>query len=183
MSGRLIAVVGPSGVGKDSVIAGIAEARPDWVVVRRAITRPADDGAETHQPMTPDEFDAATDGAAFCLAWPAHGLRYGIPAEALDAVRAGATRIVNLSRAVLPHAAQAFPSMVVLHVTASAPVLARRLAARGRETDAQIARRLDQADRPLPSLPAQVQVLELNNDGPLEDSVARALTLLQPERA
>lgn len=183
MSGRLIAVVGPSGVGKDSVIAGLAAARPDWAVVRRGITRPADDGAETHLPMTPEEFDAAADGGAFCLAWSAHGLRYGIPAEALDAVRAGGTRIANLSRAVLPDAARAFPSMAVLHVTASAPVLARRLAARGRETEAQIALRLDRADRPLPALPEGVQVVELCNDGPLADSVARALVLLQPERA
>ncbi|WP_375257117.1 phosphonate metabolism protein/1,5-bisphosphokinase (PRPP-forming) PhnN [Citreimonas sp.] len=183
MSGRLIAVVGPSGVGKDSVIAGLVAARPDWQVVRRAITRPADDGAETHRPMTDAQFDAAAERGAFCLWWPAHGLRYGIPAETLDAVRAGKTRIANLSRAVLPEAARAFPAMVVLHVTASAPVLARRLAARGRETEAQIARRLDRADHPLPDLPASVQVVELRNDGALDDSVARALALLQPESA
>ena len=31
MAGRFIAVVGPSGVGKDSVMAGLCAARPDLV--------------------------------------------------------------------------------------------------------------------------------------------------------
>ena len=38
-AGRMIAVVGPSGVGKDSVMAGLLEARPALRRVRRVITR------------------------------------------------------------------------------------------------------------------------------------------------
>ena len=37
--GRLIGVVGPSGVGKDTVMAALAAARPGLHVVRRCITR------------------------------------------------------------------------------------------------------------------------------------------------
>ncbi|MGB0905008.1 MAG: phosphonate metabolism protein/1,5-bisphosphokinase (PRPP-forming) PhnN, partial [Mangrovicoccus sp.] len=39
MTGRFIAVVGPSGVGKDSVMAGLMERRPDLLLAKRVITR------------------------------------------------------------------------------------------------------------------------------------------------
>ena len=40
MSGRLFAIVGPSGAGKDTLIQGALAARPGLSVVRRVITRP-----------------------------------------------------------------------------------------------------------------------------------------------
>ncbi|MFC6760861.1 hypothetical protein ACFQFQ_17395 [Sulfitobacter porphyrae] len=40
-AGRFIAVVGPSGVGKDSVMAGMVARARDLVAVRRVITRAA----------------------------------------------------------------------------------------------------------------------------------------------
>ncbi|MEO0912102.1 MAG: hypothetical protein AAFY59_03810 [Pseudomonadota bacterium] len=40
MTGRFIAVVGPSGVGKDSVMAGMAARTGQLKLVRRVITRP-----------------------------------------------------------------------------------------------------------------------------------------------
>ena len=46
MTGRFIAVVGPSGVGKDSVMQGMAARDPRIVLARRVITRPSDAGGE-----------------------------------------------------------------------------------------------------------------------------------------
>lgn len=177
--GRLIAVVGPSGVGKDSVIAGLARAAPELVPVRRAITRPAEPGGEDHEPLSVADFSARRDGGAFCLHWGAHGLFYGIPAGILPDVAAGAQRLVNLSRGVLGQAADLCPALVVLHVTAAPQTLALRLAGRGRESAGEIRRRLARADACLPSVP---DIRHLANDGPLEETVARALALLQPVR-
>ncbi|GAB5468053.1 MAG: phosphonate metabolism protein/1,5-bisphosphokinase (PRPP-forming) PhnN [Rhodospirillales bacterium] len=179
-AGRLIAVVGPSGVGKDSLIAGIVAAAPCIRPVRRSITRAAGLGGEAYEALTPEAFAEAARCGAFCLHWQAHGLLYGIPAGALEEVRGGATCLANLSRGALVQAAQVFPSLTVLKVTASAEALARRLALRGRENSSEIARRLAQADKPLP---AGLTVIEVRNDGPLAATVASALAALQPVRA
>ncbi|MEC3862582.1 phosphonate metabolism protein/1,5-bisphosphokinase (PRPP-forming) PhnN [Mesobacterium sp. TK19101] len=179
MNGRLIAVVGPSGVGKDSVMAGIAAAAPGIRPVRRVITRPREMGGEIHIAASEMEFARLRDAGGFCLHWDAHGLSYGIPVKVLRSVQDGAERMVNLSRAVLPEAQALFPALTVLHVTARPETLALRLAGRGRESAEEIARRLDRAGH---GLPAGIAALDLPNDGPLDDTVARALRLLQPER-
>lgn len=178
--GRLIAVVGPSGVGKDSVMAAMAQARPHLSIARRVITRPAMAGAEDHDTLSVDAFDAAVRSGAFCLHWQAHGLRYGIPVKTLDAVKAGSDLLVNLSRGALAQAVAIFPCVTVLSVTAQPDTLAARLAERGRENDAQIAQRLA---RPAPVFPAGARVVTVSNDGPLAQTARAALDAIYPERA
>lgn len=179
-TGRLIAVVGPSGVGKDSVMAGIAARAPEIRLVRRAITRDADLGGEVFDAMTPETFARAVAQGAFCLHWDAHGLRYGIPAQVLETVRGGTDCLANLSRSALPRAAAVFPRLLVLNITAAPEVLALRLVDRGRESGDDIARRLRQAGKPLPpGLPT----VTLCNDGPLPQTVARALAALRSGQA
>ncbi|MDJ1008862.1 MAG: phosphonate metabolism protein/1,5-bisphosphokinase (PRPP-forming) PhnN [Paracoccaceae bacterium] len=180
MTGRLVAVVGPSGVGKDSLIAGLAAARPGLEPVRRTITRPAALGGEPFEGIGEAEFDARRAAGAFCLHWRAHGLAYGIPTAALGAVEAGAERLVNLSRGVLAEADRVFPALLVIHLTASPEVLAARLAGRGRETAGDIAARLARTAAPLP---AGLDIHEVCNDGALDETVAAALAALQPVSA
>jgi len=179
-AGRLIAVVGPSGVGKDSVMAGIAAAAPALVPVRRVITRAGDAGGEVFDAVTEADFADMVRQGAFCLHWGAHGLYYGIPAQVLADVQGGVTRMANLSRSVLEQAAVLFPAMTVLHITASPQVLAQRLSGRGRESADQVAARLARSVQPLPQ---GLEVITLRNDGALTDTVAQALSALQPERA
>jgi len=178
--GRLIAVVGPSGVGKDSVMAGLHAAMPELHLVRRVITRAPDLGGEDYHAVSVPEFERMAAAGAFAVHWGAHGLFYGIPADILDLLEPGTDCLANFSRKALTRAAASCPRLVVLNVTARPETLARRLAARGRETEAEIARRLAQADKPLP---AGLEVLTLSNDGALSDTVARAMALLHPARA
>ncbi|MBV0911219.1 phosphonate metabolism protein/1,5-bisphosphokinase (PRPP-forming) PhnN [Anianabacter salinae] len=179
MSGRLIAVVGPSGVGKDSLIDALAARRPALHKVRRVITRPPEAGGEDHEPETEAGFAARRAAGAFCLSWGAHGLFYGIPAAVQARVAAGGDAIVNLSRGVLEEAGRAFDRLVVLNVTATPETLARRLAGRGREDEAGIARRLARRV----DLPGHLDVRDIPNDGALADAVEMALAKLYPVRA
>lgn len=172
---RLIAVVGPSGVGKDSLIAGLAAADPRLRPLRRVITRPAD-GTEPYRSETEAGFEALAAAGAFLLDWHAHGLRYGVLRAEVAALRPGQAGLVNLSRGVLARAAALVPELTILSVTAPAGVLAARLAHRGREDAADIAARLA---RPRPAPPPGLHVLEVDNGGSLDQAVGAALSALR----
>lgn len=144
--GVLVAVVGPSGVGKDSLIA-YARARLSRerhvLFVRRVVTRPALAAAEDHDTLSAEAFLAARASGAFAVDWEAHGLRYGIPEEARRYVAGGGVAVVNGSRAALPAIRAAFGRVTVVHVSCRPDILAARLAARGRETGAEVRLRVE----------------------------------------
>ena len=166
----LVLVVGPSGAGKDSLMNGAKAALrgdPRIVFARRAITRPPDPDGEDHESVSTAEF-ATRD---FALSWSAHGLSYGIPAAI---VTAAPVVVANVSRGAIAEAAVRYP-VLVLEVTAPPAVLAARLAARGRETADDVARRL----RRTASIPAGVAVETIVNDGSLAQGVARFVAALE----
>lgn len=176
--GRFIAVVGPSGVGKDSVMEALIAAHPDFHRVRRVITRAPDAGGEDFDGVSREIFEQRRAAGSFALWWEAHGMLYGIPASVRRTLDLGVDALANLSRAQLQEAARVFPAFHVLHITASPEILAERLAARGRETPEAIRARLA---RQVP-LPRDLPVTEIDNGGRLSDSVEAALAALYPER-
>ncbi|QFU09553.1 Ribose 1,5-bisphosphate phosphokinase PhnN [Rhodobacteraceae bacterium THAF1] len=175
--GRFIAVVGPSGVGKDSVTAGLQAMMPNVHLVRRVITRAPELGGEDFDAVDDQTFEEMASSGSFVLHWNAHGLRYGIPATVAAHLERGRDCLANLSRGVLLDAAERFLDFAVLHITATPDTLSRRLSARGRETAEDIALRLSRAQMPLP---AGLDVIHVSNDGPLAETVGRAAALLQP---
>jgi ribose 1,5-bisphosphokinase len=179
MPGRIFAVVGPSGAGKDTLIEAARRTRPDLHIVRRTITRPEEAGGEPFEGVTPEVFEQRSAAGEFVLEWQAHGLRYGIPRSVERAMSEGRDVIFNGSRAMLGAAWEAFAGLTVIHVTASVPVLAERLAARGRESRDDIARRLTRASY---EIPYGIGVRVVENNGPLDRAVADFLAALQPDR-
>jgi len=178
--GPVIAVVGPSGVGKDSVMAALAAADPGLKIMRRVITRQHDAGGEEFSPVSPAEFDRIATAGGFALSWEAHGLKYGIPCT-LDELRRGARGVlVNLSRGVLVEAQRRFAPLIVLSLSASRAVLADRLNTRGRESGSDRADRLARADFPLPG--GLHRVHHIDNSAALDQTVQAALAALYPER-
>lgn len=178
--GQIFAVVGPSGAGKDSLIAGAMAARPGLVWARRVITRPTEAGGEPFEGVTGAEFARRKARGQFSLDWQAHDLSYGIPISICDELALGRDVIFNGSRAALPAAFAAFPALIVVLVTAPPAVLAQRLAQRGRETVDDMAGRLARATFVLPDgiVPRVVE-----NAGTLDAGIARFLAALQPVRA
>jgi ribose 1,5-bisphosphokinase len=180
VTGRLIAVVGPSGVGKDTVMEAMSRAEPRLALVRRVITRDPALGGEAFEAVTQEDFDRRREAGEFALDWTAHGLSYGIPALASDLLAQGKDMAANLSRSVLDEARDRFGHVVILNLSARPEVLARRLDGRGRETSEDVARRLS---RPAPEMPPDVARIELDNSGALSLTVATALAALYPDRA
>lgn len=170
--GTLLVVVGPSGVGKDSLINALRDRLRDESsvhFVQRTITRPADSGGEPHLAATPEEFETLEKQGAFAVCWQAHGLSYGIPVSAVHAYEAGKAVIVNGSRAALPLVAERFANTVVINVTADPEVIAKRLAARGREDAEQIAQRLKRGTEV--NFNCDVPVVTIDNSGELSAAV------------
>jgi ribose 1,5-bisphosphokinase len=154
----LILVVGPSGAGKDTVLSLARQALADdprFRFVRRVITRPADPDGEDHEAVS----ESAFAERPIALRWQAHGLHYGIPADVTEDLGRGIVVVANVSRGVIAQAAERFPVRVI-EVTAPPEILAQRLAARGRETAEDVAKRLAR-DVPIPD---QVAVDTIVND-------------------
>ncbi|SLN73218.1 AAA family ATPase [Ruegeria meonggei] len=177
----VIAVVGPSGVGKDSVMEALAARAPGIQRVRRVITRPEGEDGEDFDRVRVETFQKRTKDGAFALHWAAHGLLYGVPKEVEDLRCHADAVLVNLSRSVLVQAQDVFGDLIVISLTADPEVLAQRLSTRGREGKTEQARRLARAQTPLPD--GLAKVIEIDNSGPLEPTIVAILARLQPERA
>lgn len=176
MTGRVFAVVGPSGAGKDTLLAGAVAATPALHWARRVITRPQVAGDEPFEGVTPHEFDALSQAGTFALEWPAHGLRYGIRTSEFDGLTKGCDVVFNGSRAALPLALNRFPALTVLRISAPSKVLAERLAARGRETMAEVEARLARASY---EVPEGLPVIDICNDSTPALGIARLIAALQ----
>ena len=177
-AGAMVVVVGPSGAGKDSVMAYAARhfsAQDRVAFVRRVITRPADAGGEVHEPIDAEGFRRRAAEGAFAVSWDAHGLSYGIPRETLDRLAGGVTLIANGSRSALADFAETYPRLKVVLVTARPDVLAARLAARGRESREAIMRRLE---RTVPEIVIAADTVVIDNSGPLEEAGEAFVQLL-----
>lgn len=143
--GCLVLIVGPSGAGKDTLIA-YARAKlaghPRVHFARRIITRPAEPAFEDHITVTEQEFRDMRAKGCFALSWDAHGLNYGIPAEVDARIAAGQVIVTNGSRSVIGAARQRYRDVLVVRVMAPPGLLAERLSRRGRETQPEIVQRL-----------------------------------------
>ncbi len=170
--GLFVAVVGPSGAGKDTLINGLRGRLGDAAGVfyaRRVVTRQSD-AFEDHETLAESDFLREREAGRFALSWPAHGLHYGVPAQVDEWIARGGAVVCNVSRAVVSDVRRRYPNHLVVLVTASPETLAVRLAARGRESEEGRRRRLDRAAAPEVAFEADAVVA---NDGAIADAVAR----------
>ena len=167
----LYLVVGPSGVGKDTILDELKKrlTAEQAYFPQRHITRPATSGGEDHVAETDESFDALEKKGAFCLSWRAHDLNYGVPVDIVDALRKSIPVFVNVSRTVIDEAKKLTPDVCVLELNASPEIIRQRLHQRGRESTDQIEERVKRAVAF--DVPSGVKHMRVLNDGPLEETV------------
>jgi ribose 1,5-bisphosphokinase len=145
-SGAFVGIVGPSGAGKDSVIAlarYLLRDDPSIVFGQRVVTR-LPDMTEDNLVMSPGEMERIAAEGGFAFAWSAHDLSYAVPVALDDEVARGRVVVVNISRAVAAIVRQRYATGRIVLIDAPAAVRRARLANRGREdpraVDARLAR-------------------------------------------
>ena len=170
-SGTMFLVVGPSGSGKDSLIAAAHERLAHFghfLFPKRVITRPNAADREHHIMQGLEEFEMAEANSAFALSWHAYGHGYGVPGQVSRDMEEGHNVVVNVSRAIVPTARMYFDPLVVLHVTVPFELAIQRLQARGREDEWEMARRMKRHEQDTPEGP---DVIEIDNSGAFDEAV------------
>jgi ribose 1,5-bisphosphokinase len=149
--GRLVLVVGPSGAGKDTLIAyarGACRGDASVVFPARVVTRPPS-VFEDNEFVPTATFEQAAASGAFAIWWSAHGHMYGIPLAVDVDIEAGRTVVCNVSRTVVAAVRGRYANVVTVLVTAPQDVLQSGLAARERASDGRVSdrmRRLELSD-------------------------------------
>lgn len=146
-AGNLFYLVGPSGVGKDSLLEALRE-DPEiraLHVARRYITRPARRGDDHHIEIDAAEFERRAGADEFLFAWESHGFSYAVEASLRERLSAGEDVVVNGSRAYLDQALEKMPATVPVWMSVSEAILRQRLEQRGRDNANEIEHRLSRS--------------------------------------
>ncbi len=185
MMGRIAYVMGPSGAGKDTLLRMARDqlAGTRIAFAHRYITRPPSPGDEEFVPLAPAEFAARRAASFFAMDWKVRGVRYGIGIEIETWQCAGWLVVVSGSREHFNAALRGRSDINPILITARPEILARRLAARGRDDAEAVAVRLARAIVPAASVHP---LTTIDNSGGVQDSAVRliaALRALQPDIA
>jgi ribose 1,5-bisphosphokinase len=177
-SARLYYLVGPSGVGKDTLLNELkrvqyADDQP--LVAHRYITRPVREDDENHVELSDWDFQRRKQAGLFLFDWESHGFRYAIGREAKKWVKEGHNVIVNGSRKYLSQAREIYGKVVPIWITVSEQILRERLRQRGRETEEEIELRILR-NRELEGLKSN-DCVYINNDQSIEDTVGQIIVL------
>jgi len=176
--GALVMVVGPSGAGKDALIAGARAAfkgDDSFIFVDRHVSRPAHP-SEVHVSVSDLAFADATARCKYALTWTAHGINYGIPTAINGHIRSGRTVVFNASRAIVAEARRRYAQPLVVLIDCPAEIRAARIVLRGREEPLELRQRLTRTIEGFDEAWVGVRV---DNSGKLQIGIERFIAALR----
>ncbi len=183
----LVVISGPSGVGKDSVLARLRERGLDFHFTVTATTRPQREvDPADHQFLrflSEDAFDRLLAEDGLLEHAEVYGYRYGVPKAPLrEALGRGQDAIVRVDvqgaatiRKLVP------PAVLIFLAPPSIEELEARMRERGLDDDAVIQRRLEKAAWELEQLP-KFDYAVVNERDRLDGAVDQVLAIITAER-
>lgn len=182
----LVVITGPSGVGKDALLARLKERGIPAHFAATATTRPPRNGEEREflTFLTEQEFDRLLAADGLLEHALVYGHRYGVPkAGVREALAHGRDVILRVDLQGAATIKQTAPGALVIFLAPpSLTELEERLRKRGRDEPATIARRLHEAERELAELPRFDHVV-VNEQGQLDEAADAVLGLMEAERS
>ncbi|ALM09612.1 MAG TPA: guanylate kinase [Candidatus Peribacter riflensis] len=184
VSGKLVLIIGPSGVGKSVVLRALKAQHPEYVFPRSATTRPRrpGEGDDLYRFLTDAEFDALVrEGKVLEWATVHVGARYGtLEQEIVPALEQGklVVREVDIQgfHSIRVHplfagATKRFPLLSVFILPESRAQLIARIRKRAPMSDEELAHRLQSMDRELQDA-ALCTAQVVNREGKLAETIA-----------
>jgi guanylate kinase len=179
----LLVISGPSGVGKDAVIAGLRQALPSAFFATTVTTRPPRPGEREgidYRFLTDEQYDRLVAEDGFLERASVYTHRYGVPRkEVEEALQNGRDVVVRVDVQGAATIKRLIPDAVLVFLAPeSQEELHKRL--RGRATDggADLQSRLDTAAREMAQEGAFDYVV-VNAEGRLADAVSRILAIVE----
>jgi len=183
----LVVISGPSGVGKDAVLAELRETHPEIFFAVTATTRPKRPGEVDELDyifLTPGRFDQLLGQGEFLEHAEVYGRHYGVPKGPLrKAMAAGKDAVVNVDvqgaatiRALAPEA------FLIFLAAPSLEELERRLTTRKTESPKQLRLRIAIAHEEIGRV-GEFDCVIVNETDALQTTVERIVDVIRAQRA
>jgi guanylate kinase len=182
----LVVISGPSGVGKDAVLAQMRDSHPEIFFAVTATTRPMRDGeidGHDYIFLSSERFQELLDSEEFLEHAEVYERRYGIPKGGVrEALAEGKDVVVKIDVQGAATVRSLAPDALLVFLAApSMGELERRLASRETETPEQMALRIETARHEMEQS-GWFDCVIINETNALDNTVARIIEVIEKER-
>ena len=182
----LLVISGPSGVGKDAVVAGLIRALPSAHFATTVTTRPPRPGEREgvdYRFLTDEQYDRLIAEDGFLERASVYSHRYGVPkSEVREALRKGQDVIVRVDVQGAATIKRLIPEAVLVFLAPeSQDELEKRLHDRATDNGADLRLRVDTATREMAQEGAFDYVV-VNAAGRLAEAVSKIVSIIEAEK-
>ncbi|UTJ05091.1 hypothetical protein [Arcobacter roscoffensis] len=171
MDTKIVLIVGPSGVGKDTLLKSARkELKGEVNFVRRYITRKPDKNEKNYF-LDDFAFEILKHNSFFASTWNAHGNYYGIAKNSIK----NKVNVISISRSKISDFEKLYDKVYTINITVPKEELRNRLLLRKRESIEEIEKRLNRSYEKIEAK----KLIEFDNSKDIEESSKEFINLIK----